>query len=99
MILNKWACKAAAEIGNLDLLKYLQKEGCEINDYVLYNAGKNGHVNIVKWIIENRLTNYELNDWIYHGILNSGYAECAKMVYNEYNVKKIGKGWVYPNII
>ena len=43
----------ASRIGNLKILKFLIENGCPWNEYSLYYAIEEGHLDIIKWIFNN----------------------------------------------
>jgi len=51
----KWdgVCKAAASVGELEVLKYAHERGCPLTANVIYAAALNGYLHIVIWLREN----------------------------------------------
>lgn len=46
-------CAAAAEGGQLEMLKYLRAKEYPWNEYVCVNAARNGHLNVLDWAMMN----------------------------------------------
>jgi len=49
---DKWVSSAAAEQGNLEMLKYCFEHGCPLDDYTAICAAHNGHLRCLKFLIE-----------------------------------------------
>jgi len=49
---DKWVSSAAAEQGNLEMLKYCFEHGCPLDDYTAVCAAHNGHLGCLKFLIE-----------------------------------------------
>jgi hypothetical protein len=46
-------CSQSPHFCHLEILKYLQKNGCPWNSNVCSFAAKNGHIEVIKWSREN----------------------------------------------
>ena len=49
---DKWTINAAAEQGNLEMVKYCVAKKCPINAFACVNAARNGHLEILKYLRE-----------------------------------------------
>ena len=47
-----WTIKAAAEQGNLEMVKYCVANKCPVNDYACAEAAENGHLEVLKYLHE-----------------------------------------------
>ena len=50
---DAWACRAAAEGGQLECLKYLHENGCPCNEWACRAAALRGHLECLKYLHEN----------------------------------------------
>jgi hypothetical protein len=46
-------CAIAAEVGNLDVLKWARENDCPWDDETCANAAEGGHLEVLKWAREN----------------------------------------------
>jgi hypothetical protein len=70
--LGEFTCNNAAQLGNLEILKYAHAEGFPLSPGVLYGAIEGGYLDCVKYILENSQLprQYEINNAAEHGHLD-----------------------------
>jgi hypothetical protein len=49
---DRWTIQAAAEQGNLEMVKYCVANKCPVNDYACAEAAENGHLEVLKYLHE-----------------------------------------------
>jgi len=80
------ACCRFADLGILDGLKYVQQHGLNLNSAVVIAAARGGHIDCLKYILENIIQSaYWFDAFSTLGeALKSGHLECAHYVWKNY---------------
>jgi len=85
-------CKTACEIGNLQLLKWLENKGLPIyNSENLYLSCINNQLEIAKYLYEKEKIDFNLEEYSTFSIVcEKGYLEMAKWIYsiNKINIRE-----------
>jgi ankyrin repeat protein len=80
-----WLIDEAAKYGHLELIQYFHKNGVGCTCKAIYNATMNDHLEVVKWLCENKKEKFighagYAPDFIYWAVLN-GYFGFIKIMY------------------
>lgn len=78
---DETVCAAAAKGGQLETLKYLRSLGFELDDSVPCNAAKEGHLHVLKWIL-NQDESFARHAFM-HFAAQNGYLDMFKYLYHE----------------
>ena len=101
---NKNIITKCFELGLLNLIKYLDKNGCDelifvtdfyVTSYKAVSAATNGHINVLNWIKKNCPTTLEFADsqlnLLIKGAVTNGHVEVFKWLHqNNHKIKKSG---------
>ena len=75
---DAWACRAAAEGGQLECLKYLHENGCPWDQWACRAAALRGHLECLKYLHENGCP---WNAWTCRAAAECGQLECLQYLH------------------
>ena len=80
---NNQRLMVAAKEGNIDIVRYMIKEGADIHEYndgALRGASENGHTDTVKLLIKKGADIHEYNDWAIRMASRNGHTDIVKLL-------------------
>jgi len=83
---NRWTIDAAAEQGNLEMVKYCVANKCPVNEFACANAAKNGQLECLKYLREEVKAPWDYE--VLHFARANKHLECLR-----YAIEKKCPGW------
>jgi len=79
---DEWACRAAAEGGQLECLKYLHENGCPWDEWACRAAALRGHLECLKYLHENGCP---WNAWTCRAAAEGGHLLSRRLIHSLYD--------------